>query len=275
MRTATLILLSVLAAIPAAEAPPRPRAVIATSRGDITVELYADECPQTVANFLGLAAGTKPFVDNDGKPATRPFYDGLVFHRVIPGFMIQGGCPKGDGSGGPGYAFADEINADALGLDRAKLIVNDDFNPLIQYQAQDAFRLVLWPRMQELGITDRTPPAERAKRMPEVLEKIKGYSLKEFFFKLGYRYDATLPSSHQPMRGSLAMANSGPSTNGSQFFINLADTPHLAGKHSVFGAVVAGMEVVDAIGAVETGSQNRPVTAVVITSVRAVVPAKP
>ncbi len=270
MRTLLLVLAACLATVLAADAPPRPRAVIATSKGDITVELYPDECPQTVANFLALAEGTKPFVDSTGQTVTRPFYDGLIFHRVIDGFMIQGGCPKGDGSGGPGFVFADEINADALGLDKARLIENDDFNRLIQYQAQDAMRLVVWPRMQELGITNQTPPAERAKLMAQVMEKIKGYSLKEFYFKLGYRYDDKLPSSHQPVRGSLAMANSGPNTNGSQFFINLGDTPHLAGKHTVFGAVVAGMEVVDAIGKVETTAQNRPTTDVVIRSIRAV-----
>jgi cyclophilin family peptidyl-prolyl cis-trans isomerase len=137
-------------------------ASIETNHGTIELELFSDDAPETVANFTKLAG--------------EGFYDGLVFHRVIPDFMIQGGCPQGTGTGGPGYTFGDEIN-------------------------------------------------------------------------------------HHPIvRGTLAMANAGPNTNGSQFFIvTAAATPWLDGKHTAFGQVTAGMDVVDRIQAAETDSRDRPV----------------
>jgi cyclophilin family peptidyl-prolyl cis-trans isomerase len=137
-------------------------ATLHTSHGAIALELFDEDAPKTVENFRKLAA--------DG------FYDGLIFHRVIPDFMIQGGCPQGTGTGGPGYTFEDEIN------------------------------------------------------------------------------------DHKIIRGTLAMANAGPNTNGSQFFIVTADaTPWLDGKHTAFGQVTDGMEAVDAIEGVETGAGDRPV----------------
>lgn len=167
-----------------------PIFVVKTSMGDIQVELFADETPETVRNFIGLAEGTKEFIDPAiDKKVKRPFYDGLTFHRVIKNFMIQGGCPKGDGTGSPGYRFDDEIN-----------------------------------------------------------------------------------TSHAPLRGVFAMANSGPNTNGSQFFINLVDTPWLSGKHTVFGKVVAGMDVVDNIGNVKTGAGDRPVKPIKILSIKQLAP---
>jgi cyclophilin family peptidyl-prolyl cis-trans isomerase len=137
-------------------------ATIETNHGTIELELFTDDAPETVANFAKLA--------NDG------YYDGLVFHRVIPDFMIQGGCPQGTGTGGPGYTFADEINH------------------------------------------------------------------------------------HKIVRGTLAMANAGPNTNGSQFFIVTAEaTPWLDGKHTAFGQVTGGMDVVDEIQSTATDSRDRPV----------------
>jgi peptidyl-prolyl cis-trans isomerase A (cyclophilin A) len=157
-----------------------------TSEGTFKVKLYDDKAPNTVANFVGLAEGTKEWTDpKTNQKVTRPFYDGLIFHRVIDGFMIQGGCPMGNGMGGPGYKFADE------------------FHP-------------------------------------------------------GARHDRA---------GILSMANSGPNTNGSQFFITLGPTPHLDNRHSVFGEVVDGLDVVKKIGRVQTGAQDRPVTDVVINKV--------
>lgn len=146
-------------------------AVLNTSEGAIELELFADEAPKTVENFTKLAA--------DG------YYDGLVFHRVIPDFMIQGGCPRGDGTGGPGYTFEDEFN-------------------------------------------------------------------------------------DQPVaRGYLAMANSGPDTNGSQFFIVTADAcPWLDGKHTVFGRIVSGQDVADRISLVERDMRDRPLEPVAIESVQ-------
>ena len=141
-----------------------------TSHGTIALELFDEDAPQTVANFRKLAADH--------------FYDGIIFHRVIPDFMIQGGCPEGSGRGGPGYTFDDEINR------------------------------------------------------------------------------------HKVVRGALAMANAGPNTNGSQFFIVTADSaPWLDGKHTVFGRVTAGMDAVDAIEAVPTGAQDRPIEPPVIESI--------
>jgi cyclophilin family peptidyl-prolyl cis-trans isomerase len=143
------------------------RATLHTSEGAIEIELYPDEAPKTVENFTKLAG--------------EGFYDGLTFHRVIPDFMVQAGCPRGDGTGGPGYTFEDEFNE------------------------------------------------------------------------------------HPVDRGALAMANSGPNTNGSQFFIVTLDAcPWLDGKHTVFGRVTAGQEVVDAISMVERDGRDRPVTPVTI-----------
>jgi cyclophilin family peptidyl-prolyl cis-trans isomerase len=142
-------------------------ATLHTNHGAIAVELHDDDAPKTVANFLKLA--------RDG------FYDGVIFHRVIPDFMIQGGDPTGTGSGGPGYQFEDELNE------------------------------------------------------------------------------------HKVVRGALAMANAGPNTNGSQFFIVTTEaTPWLDGKHTVFGRVTDGMDVVDAISALETDARDRPAQDVVI-----------
>ena len=145
-------------------------ATIQTSMGAIEVELFADDAPKTVENFSKLAG--------DG------FYDGLVFHRVIPDFMIQGGCPRGDGTGDAGYKFEDEINDHAI------------------------------------------------------------------------------------VRGTLAMANAGPNTNGSQFFIVTADaTPWLDGKHTAFGQVTAGQDVVDAISGVNRDAGDRPQTPITMECV--------
>jgi peptidyl-prolyl cis-trans isomerase A (cyclophilin A) len=157
-----------------------------TSEGTFKVRLFDDKAPKTVANFVGLATGATPWTDpKTGKPATRPFYDGLIFHRVIDGFMIQGGCPEGSGRGGPGYRFPDEFGA---GLNHSK-------------------------------------------------------------------------------GGLLSMANSGPNTNGSQFFITLAPTPWLDNKHAIFGEVVEGLDVIQKIGKTQTGPQDRPAKDIVINSV--------
>jgi peptidyl-prolyl cis-trans isomerase A (cyclophilin A) len=157
-----------------------------TSEGSFVVRLFDKDAPKTVENFAGLAEGTKAWKDPvTGESITRPFFDGLTFHRIIDGFMIQGGCPLGTGTGGPGYKFEDEFS-----------------------------------------------PAHRHSRP-----------------------------------GMLSMANSGPNTNGSQFFITLAPTPHLDNRHSVFGEVVEGLDVVQKIGKVKTGRQDRPVEPLIIEKV--------
>jgi peptidyl-prolyl cis-trans isomerase A (cyclophilin A) len=163
-------------------------ATLHTTLGDIVIELLDTHAPKTVANFVGLASGTREYADLEtGEKTTGPFYDGVIFHRVIDGFMIQGGDPTGTGRGGPGYQFGDE------------------FHP-------------------------------------------------ELVFNQPYL---------------LAMANAGPGTNGSQFFITVAPTPHLTGKHTIFGEVKddASRQVVDAIAATPTDWSDRPTEPVVINSV--------
>jgi peptidyl-prolyl cis-trans isomerase A (cyclophilin A) len=157
-----------------------------TTEGKFTVRLFDKEAPNTVANFVGLAEGTKDWTDpGTGKKGEGPFYDGVLFHRVINGFMIQGGDRLGQGTGGPGFKFRDEFHS----------------------------------------------------------------------------------SLRHGKAGILSMANSGPNTNGSQFFITLGPTPHLDNRHSVFGEVVEGLDVVKRIGKVPTGPQDRPVTEVVMNKV--------
>src|SRR5579872_3511206 len=164
-------------------------AVIDTTVGEITCELFPDKAPVTVENFIGLANGTKEFVDPQTRERSkRPFYNGLVFHRVIPKFMIQGGCPLGSGTGGPGYKFKDEF-ADDLSFDRP---------------------------------------------------------------------------------GRLAMANAGPGTNGSQFFITLGPTDWLDKHHTIFGQVVKGQDVVEQIVNTPRGSNDKPKTPVVMKSVKVI-----
>lgn len=143
---------------------PNPKVLMKTSLGDITLELFANEAPMTVANFVGLADGTKEFsvnVDRKTKKVEkRPFFDGLKFHRVIPNFMAQGGCPLGTGSGGPGFSFADEINAKALGLHEVKAIVNGQPNhALLIRTRQDYDRVIRGPLFRKLG--DQEPEGSR------------------------------------------------------------------------------------------------------------------
>lgn len=168
------------------EKPAALTAVFHTSMGKISCELYPQEAPLTVENFVSLARGTKKWIDPDtGKEVTRPLYDGTVFHRVIPEFMIQGGDPLGAGIGGPGYEFKDEISGK-------------------------------------------------------------------------FKFDAP---------GILAMANAGPNTNGSQFFITVAPTPWLNGHHTIFGRVVSGLDVVEAISRVERDRQDKPLKQVFLKQV--------
>jgi peptidyl-prolyl cis-trans isomerase A (cyclophilin A) len=156
-----------------------------TSEGNFTIRLFDEDAPNTVANFVGLAEGSREWTDpKSGQRVKRPFYDGLTFHRVIDGFMIQGGDPLGTGTGGPGYKF------------------NDEFSPKLKHTKA----------------------------------------------------------------GILSMANAGANTNGSQFFITLAATPWLDNKHSVFGEVVDGMEIVKKIGSTPT-RQDRPLEPITVQSV--------
>ena len=243
-----------------------PVALIKTSMGDIQVELFTQEAPETVKNFIELAEGKKPFTDPaTGKKVTRPFYDGLIFHRVIDKFMIQGGCPLGTGTGNPGYRFADEMNASKLGLDKLKVINNGRPHPWLGIRSTDQYqRTVLLPLYKKLGITSKEI---YEKRKAEVAKAVKELTIMDVYSNMGYKYNTTR-NSHSPKRGVLAMANSGPNTNGSQFFINIIDTPWLTGKHTVFGNVVKGMDVVDKIGKSAVGPGSKPTTPIKIISIR-------
>lgn len=251
----------------AVEAGKNPVCLLKTSSGEIRIELFARQAPETVKNFISLAQGEKEFIDPaTGKKVKRPFYDNLVFHRVIKDFMIQGGCPLGNGSGGPGYTFEDEINANSLGLDKIKAVLPDGkVHPnLLVRNGDDFFRVVVMPLAQRMGIVSQEQFDER---LQEVRQKVSELSLKDCYENLGYHYNGKLKST-APERGVIAMANRGPDTNGSQFFINLVDTPWLAGKHTVFGKVIQGMEVVDQIGAAATDEDSKPQKAIRILSIR-------
>jgi len=259
--------LTLAAALTAAENQLNPVCVIKTSSGDILIELFAGQAPETVKNFIALAEGQKAYTD----PVTRAtlkkhFYDNLIFHRVIKDFMIQGGCPQGDGTGGPGYTFDDEINAIALGLDKIKAVQPDGtVHPsLLVRNREDFSRIVVMPLARKLGITSQE---QFQSRIQEIQQKVSDLSLKDCYENLGYRYNDALEST-PPRRGVLAMANTGPNSNGSQFFINLVDTPWLAGKHTVFGQVIQGMEVVDKIGAAPVDENSKPQKTVRILSIR-------
>lgn len=163
-------------------------ATLKTNRGDVVIKLFPNHAPKTVDNFVGLAEGTREWRDPEtGAPSTERFYDGLNFHRIIEGFMIQGGCPLGTGTGGPGYTFDDEFHPE-LAFDRPYL---------------------------------------------------------------------------------LGMANAGPGTNGSQFFVTLGAQPHLTSRHTIFGEVEGddSRAVVDAVGTTKTDRGDRPVDPVVLERV--------
>lgn len=248
-----------------------PVAIIKTNHGEIAVELFSKSAPETVKNFIGLAEGTKEFTDpSSGEKVKKPFFDGLIFHRVINNFMIQGGCPLGNGMGDPGYKFNDEINADSLGLDKEKVLTAQGqiHENLRIYPPQQLQQIIAQPIFKKLGINSQeTFQAKQKEFQEEVKKTVETLTLKKLYQDMGYKFDDKLTSF--PMKkGFLAMANSGPNTNGSQFYINLKDNNYLDGKHTVFGKVIEGMDVVEKIGKVKTGQQDKPVEDVKIESVR-------
>jgi peptidyl-prolyl cis-trans isomerase A (cyclophilin A) len=180
---AAVFIIAFAAGISFAKAKRPVTAVFETSLGSITCELYPSKAPLTVKNFIGLANGGVRWIDPlSGQSTDRSLYDNTIFHRVIPDFMIQGGDPLGNGTGGPGYRFEDEID------------------PALTFEN----------------------------------------------------------------KGILAMANAGPNTNGSQFFITVAPAPWLNGKHTIFGKVIKGQDVADKISLVKRGQNDRPIEPVVL-----------
>lgn len=243
-----------------------PVAIFNTTMGIIEIELFQHAAPETVANFIGLAEGTKTFIDpKSGSRVKRKYYDGLIFHRVIENFMIQGGCPMGTGTGSPGYTFKDEIDADSLGLNDLKALSPQGRpNQLLGIHSQEQFNTyILGPVFKELGISSQEELGNHTAALEAGLSAL---SVKTVFESMGYEYQTGIQS-YKPLKGYLAMANSGPNTNGSQFFINLIDTPWLSGKHTVFGKVIGGMDVVESIGKVSTNAENKPNMDVRINSV--------
>ncbi len=219
-----------------------PIATIKTNMGDIVIELYEDAAPNTVANFVSLA--------DSG------FYNGVIFHRIIKGFMAQGGDPQGTGSGGPGYRFADEINAKALGLHEEKEVSQGDAQEA-QIEVFKKYGVDSQEKLNQL-IAEIGEEKLRQEIMDTANAKAAGSSKMEGLIADGYSFDESLPSipvSH----GTIAMANAGPNTNGSQFFINHNDNYFLNGKHTAFGRVIEGMDVVDRICNLPTDGRDRPV----------------
>ena len=244
-----------------------PMAQIETSMGNIVIELFPDEAPQTVANFIELAEGSRSFTDPDtGAQVERPFYDGLVFHRVIDGFMIQTGSPTGESDGDPGYNFDNEINARSLGLDRIRAVDENGIpHPYLGINNQREFQeTILQPLYEKLGIESNS---DLEARVDEVYEAIRNLTVMDVNENLGYTYNESYQS-RMPLAGSLAMAHAGPGTNGSQFFINLVDTPWLTGKYTVFGKVLNGMEIVERIGKIPVDARSRPRQDVYVVSIR-------
>ncbi|TGL55179.1 peptidylprolyl isomerase [Leptospira kemamanensis] len=228
-------------------------ALIQTTQGDLIVELYDEAAPKTVQNFIDLAQGEKEFRSEKGSER-RPFYDGLKFHRVIENFMAQGGCPRGDGTGGPGFQFEDEINGKALGLDKLKV------KDAPEYQAQ-LQRAVL----AEFNIKSRQEFEEKRTEVEKAYHEAMELPVLEVLYRVGYRFNEVLPSK-KATRGALAMANAGPNTNGSQFFINQVDTPHLNGLHTVFGFLITGYDVLDRI--IDKGNLQTTIRKVLILDKR-------
>ena len=231
----------------AMENPSNPLFSMATSQGEIFIELFARETPNNVANFTALAEGKIELIDESTDTTFKPrYYDGMRFHRVIPGFVIQSGSPSYSPLGGPEELLQDEINADFLGLDEA-LVLNPDgsFHEILSINEKIDFdSAILRPLYVEMNIETQ---ADLVARQYEVLDRLGAMTLKEVYENLGYRYINDMPS-HRVSRGTIALANSGPDQNGPEFFINLIDADYLTGKHTVIGQVVEGMDIADRIG---------------------------
>jgi cyclophilin family peptidyl-prolyl cis-trans isomerase len=248
------------------EGKSRPIVAIETSMGTIRVELWNDITPKTVENFIGLATGDKEWKDpRTGAGVSRPFYNGLIFHRVIPDFMIQGGCPKGDGTGGPGYTFADECydTAHARTIE-GKITSEDDALAVYNNILVPYFRSTPKPDADLIAIINECNKTKSGR--PIMKNTVEYYQMKTGN-KAPLKGQGKLKA--EVGYGTICMANSGPDTNGSQFFIvtKKDGCPWLNGKHTVFGKVIEGMDVADRIQNVARGQQDRPVKDVVIQKV--------
>lgn len=238
--------------------------------GTVEIELYPDAAPKTVKNFIELAEGKKEWTHPVSKEKSKkPFFDGLKFHRVIKDFMLQGGDPLGNGGGGPGYFFEDEINAKGLGLDKIKAVKGGAPHPnLLIRNRMEWQQKVLIPLLKDMKIGLQDIEAQKSKQ-DEIMKRIEAMTLMEAYELSGYKFNDKLKPFGMK-REYIAMANSGPNTNGSQFFINVKDNDYLTGKHTVFGKVIKGMDIVDTISKVKTTGppKDAPITDIVIDFVR-------
>jgi cyclophilin family peptidyl-prolyl cis-trans isomerase len=237
-------------------------AFFSTNKGDFVVKLFKEKTPKTVENFVGLATGTKEWIDPaTGQKQKKPFYNGLIFHRVIKDFMIQGGCPLGTGTGGPGYKFEDECFTQGAEL---KGSIEDE-NTAVQ-----VWNSIIVPYAQKYNgdVPDADIKAIIEKAVNEQsVQILLGKTVEYFKTKTGITEKVfSMVLIHPVDYATFCMANSGPNTNGSQFFIvtKKQGCSWLNGKHTVFGKVVHGMEAVHAIENVATGSKDRPLEDVVI-----------
>lgn len=243
------LLADVASATAAMEDPGNPLLEISTARGEIYVELLPDEAPNNVANFLALAAGELELIDEDTGFSFYPrYYDGMRFHRVIPGFVIQAGSPDNHPLGAPPELIDDEINARALGLHEQPVLMEDSsVNAALPItEAEDFAEQVLAPLYAEMGI-DAVDGLRS--RQDEVVQRLENMDLQGLYELQGYDYTEAFPT-RVIDRGVVALANTGPNSNGPEFFIALNPLPSLTGKYTVIGHVVEGMEVVERIGAV-------------------------
>jgi peptidyl-prolyl cis-trans isomerase A (cyclophilin A) len=234
-------------ALVAMEDSQNPLIRISTSKGEMYLELYPLEAPNNVENFIALAEGEKEFTNlKTGEPIQSRYYNGMRFHRVVPGFIIQAGSPAINPLGLQVSLLNDEINANALGLDQIPALNPDgSFADVLNIESKPDFHEeILTPLYSQRNITD----VEAAlSRQYQVLETLQELSVKSVYENQGYRYDDSLES--RPIeRGTVALANSGPDSNGSEFFISLTAADWLWGKYTVIGKVVEGQEVMDSIG---------------------------
>ena len=234
-------------ALLAMEDSQNPLIRISTSKGEMYLELYPLEAPNNVENFIALAEGEKEFTNlKTGEPIQSRYYNGMRFHRVVPGFIIQAGSPAINPLGLQVSLLNDEINANALGLGQIPALNPDgSFADVLNIESKPDFHEeILTPLYSQRNITD----VEAAlSRQYQVLETLQELSVKSVYENQGYRYDDSLES--RPIeRGTVALANSGPDSNGSEFFISLTAAEWLWGKYTVIGKVVEGQEVMDSIG---------------------------
>ena len=234
-------------ALLAMEDSQNPLILISTSKGEMYLELYPLEAPNNVENFIALAEGEKEFTNlKTGEPIQSRYYNGMRFHRVVPGFIIQAGSPAINPLGLQVSLLNDEINANALGLGQIPALNPDgSFADVLNIESKPDFHEeILTPLYSQRNITD----VEAAlSRQYQVLETLQELSVKSVYENQGYRYDDSLES--RPIeRGTVALANSGPDSNGSEFFISLTAAEWLWGKYTVIGKVVEGQEVMDSIG---------------------------